>query len=561
MSTYPEAPTFLHRWAHTHPIRLVLLSGGLLILAFPPFPFPFLGFVGFIPLLILIDQLPRKANKKGKVRHYSRIFRYTYLTFLIWNVGCCYWLMLTALSVKGLGAVLEALMAGFLANVLNPLLMCIPIYLYARIHRRFSLPMQMLVFGSCWLAFEWLHFNWDLSWSWITLGHSLSMYPAFIQYMEFTGIWGPSAFILLLNGLFYVAIQRGIIDRKSVRKPLGIATGVVLLPFLLNIWLLNPNRKIFEPAGSLRVRIIQPNVDPYDKFDEGGSLGQVQNFARIIEQPGIDTIDLVVLPETAIPEGIWTHQIERQALIQPLKELVDRYDFSLLTGFHEITLFETLQPPSVSAREVRGGFAEVYNATLLLRKDTVPQTFQKGKLVPFVERTPFMEQLEILKAVSIDLGGQFGNFGKPASIRNLHLHTGDRVASLVCYESEYGAYVRKFVNKGAEVMTIITNDGWWKQSSGHIQHAHFASLRAIESRREILRSANTGISLFSDNKGSLHQETDYWTETFIDRKINLYQNLTFYVKYGYSLGAVALLIVGVVLGWVLVQQLQEREVS
>ncbi|MEL6652427.1 MAG: apolipoprotein N-acyltransferase, partial [Bacteroidota bacterium] len=242
-----------------------------------------------------------------------------------------------------------------------------------------------------------------------------------------------------------------------------------------------------------------------------------------------------------------------ERLIQPLWRQVYLHNLSLMSGFIEFRLYDkTTEPIPVHTYQFVNNrlpsrclnypaeFDTVYldqnNASFLLRTDTIPQTFQKAKLVPMVERMPFLDVLTFLKDLAPSLGGSVGGYGYPDSVRNLVLHTQDKVAPMICYESEYGDYVRQFVKKGARLMTIVTNDGWWGESSGHIQHAHFSTLRAIETRRDIARSANTGTSLFTDNRGYIHQDTEFWVPTQIDRKLSLYDGQTFYVQHGDYLG-------------------------
>lgn len=561
---------------------MVMLSGLMLVLAFPPFPFAFLGYFAFVPLLLVIDHTPNKTfedhfwsffkillispwrliarpfqliwrlipgtpkqealppiiYQRKIISHNAQVFRYAYTAFIIWNLGCGYWLMLTALGADDLAETLTNGIAGLLANVLNPFLMAIPVYFYTKIRWQASPLIGGISFIFFWITFEWLHFNWDLSWSWLTLGHSMSYYPAAIQYMEITGIFGVSFHMLLVNVLIYALLHARKEGQQLLSRYLaGSVVAVVALPFVLNIWLLNPARDVFHSTGSIRVRVIQPNIDPYDKFQQATQDQQIARFDSLIRQAGIDTIDLVILPETAIPKGIWTDQIRTDPLIQPLWEVVQSEDLSLLTGMTEFRFFDSLTPKvPASARPYRNGYADGYNASAMLINDQDPQTFQKGKLVPMIERMPFLETFTFLKQYNIDLGGNFGNYGIPDSIRTLQTKQGTIVAPLICYESEYGEYVTEFVRKGAQMLIIITNDGWWQRSSGHIQHAHFSTFRAIETRRAVARSANTGISLFADNRGYIKQPTRYWTATFIDARVPLYDALTFYVQNGDYLG-------------------------
>jgi apolipoprotein N-acyltransferase len=185
------------------------------------------------------------------------------------------------------------------------------------------------------------------------------------------------------------------------------------------------------------------------------------------------------------------------------------------------------------------GYSDYCNSAVILGSSKM-RTYQKSLLVPMVERVPFLDYLTFLKDKNIDIGGGFGSFGKADSIFNLYTRQDVPIGVMICYESTFPDYVRQYTLKGAQALSIITNDGWWQQSSGYIQHAGLAVLRAIENRREIMRSANTGTSLFVDVYGMRHQDTEWWKEAVIDRKINLYTEKTFYVLHGEYLAIIFL---------------------
>lgn len=579
--------------ARNRPYPMVIASGILLAAAFPPVPLPFLACIAFVPLMLVIFQTPEKVfedrfwgnvraafvilwrfitlqfiwryrQKPWKVQrkiisHYAQVFRYAYTTFVIWNFGVSYWLMMTAFGAESAAEVLTYLSSGLVANLVNPFLMTIPVYCYARLrftpYHRFA----PSAFIFLWITFEWLHFNWDLSWSWLTLGHAFSLWPLAIQYMEFTGVLGVSFVVLLVNVLVYQAVMA---PSRGQKWSFGVAAGVVfLLPFLLNIWILHPERKVFSPSGTVNVRVIQPNIDPYQKFQRSTRVQQIAIFDTLIRKPGIDTIDLVVMPETCLPDYYFPEELRRKPLLEPLWKTVYEHEFALLTGFMELRYFDALdEVPASAYRRIDNGYFDVCNSSTLMQKEPgTPQTFQKAKLVPMVERMPFLDKLSFLNKWNISLAGSLGGYGLPDSSRNFVTQNGIKIGSLVCYESEYGDYVREFVGKGAEVITIITNDGWWGNTSGHIQHAHFATLRAIETRRDIARSANTGISLFADNHGRIYQKTRWWTADVIDRKLNRYEATTFYVRHGDYLGRISLGISLICIAGFVVFGIRERQ--
>ena len=123
------------------------------------------------------------------------------------------------------------------------------------------------------------------------------------------------------------------------------------------------------------------------------------------------------------------------------------------------------------------------------------------------------------------------------------------IAPVVCYESVFGEYVTDYMNNGANIIFIITNDGWWRDTPGYKQHLAYARLRAIETRKQIARSANTGVSCVVDELGDLHAEQAWWKEGYIMANLDPNGKLTFYVKYGDVLSKLAWLLTFLLIGY------------
>lgn len=450
--------------------------------------------------------------------------------------------MFTAFSVGDDQEAILAFMAGLLASVANAFLQTLPLMLYAYLRKRNTNRFWALAgFIFFWLSFEYLHFNWDLSWSWITLGHAFTFYPTYIQFIEFTGVLGISFWVLLVNALLWL----GIIRERNVKAFTLAGCFSLIFPLLIAPIIMNPERKVFEKSGELKVRIIQPNIDPYEKFNHLSDEAQINSLVEQIKSAPLNGVKLVVLPETALPFYLEEGYVMHHSLMEPLLELCAKEDCSILTGAVAMRHFQDCGNAPASARtfEDQSGNKycfETYNAATALYKGSPGLIYKKAKLVPFTERTPFLEQLSFLKGWEIDLGGGMGSFGYPDSIFSLPLHNRVLAAPVICYESQFGDYVRQLFLKGAELGCIITNDGWFGNSSGYIQHAYLSTLRAIENRREFARCANTGMSLFVDSKGNIEQKIGWWKKGILDRTMNLYQERTFYMTYGDYIGRISL---------------------
>jgi apolipoprotein N-acyltransferase len=175
---------------------------------------------------------------------------------------------------------------------------------------------------------------------------------------------------------------------------------------------------------------------------------------------------------------------------------------------------------------------------LHFEKDKPIQLFHKSKLVPGVEKMPYPQLFGFLQDLAIDMGGTSGSLGVQDEPSVFSSSIG-KVAPVICYESVYGEYVAEYILKGAQWIAIITNDGWWGNTPGYRQHVQYARLRAVEVRRSIARSANTGVSCFINQCGDISQATPYWQDAVINQSINKNNEITFYAKHGDYIGWLA----------------------
>lgn len=572
--------------ARNKPYWLVALTGLLLAASFPPSPLNGLIYIAFVPLFVLfeLDMVPerqpedvvflpfkrlilvlwrigtlqwiwRRSTRLLKVFRYQRriisghaqLFRYSYSVFLIWNALCCYWLVLTALGAGSVPEALVNVVAGVLAITLNPLLMSIPFQLHSRL--RHFLPAELAVLCLCvfWIAFEYLHFNWELSWPWLTLGHALSFHPEMIQYAEYTGVLGISAQILICNFLLYVGLRQ--LRRKIVWSVISLVGAIVLfsLPYLFGPVLTDPARQAFQSADSIHVRVIQPDVDPFANRNSLSADSMVHQYVHQILANPIDSGTFVMLPEKAVEQALDPVDILKGRLLAPLWEIVDSFGIEILTGLEDVEHYpDSLEAP-ISARE---GYLMVgtkrkliyddhYNSALIMNSDHNTLVYRKGHLVPMVERVPFLKGLRALKFLHIDPAKGMLSYARPDSLSLLYTLSGIPTNVMICYESTFGDHTRRKTLMGARWIAMITNDAWWRNSSGYIQHAGLCVLRAIENRRAIARCANNGRSMFVDATGHVSQVTTYSEVATLNATLPLYDYTTYYVRHGDYIGKVA----------------------
>jgi apolipoprotein N-acyltransferase len=260
--------------------------------------------------------------------------------------------------------------------------------------------------------------------------------------------------------------------------------------------------------------------------------------------------DFAVFPESAIQEYIFEDRIERSPSIARIRAFNRSYArMNVITGISSRKIFMPGEPLSPSARQFKdtAQYYDSYNTALYIAHDSTLQKYHKSKLTPGVELMPYLDVLPFLKKFAIDLGGTTGSLGVNPDQTPFIVRKNLKVAPCICYESVYGEFMNRFIQNGANIIFVITNDGWWGNTAGHRQHFLFSVLRAIETRRSVARSANTGTSAFINQRGDVSQATAYWEPAVIRQDINTNDRLTFYVCYGDYIARISLLLAGLML--------------
>ena len=494
-------------------ICAALLSALILWAAWPAHGFAPLLFFALLPLLMVEDVIAAE-KKSGKKKS---LFGYAYITFLGFNLFTTWWIW----YASGFGMIM--------AVFCNALMMAFIFQLFHHTRNRFG---NLIGYSSLiiyWLAFEYIHSNWDLSWPWLNLGNGFAAYANLVQWYEFTGTAGGTIWVLLVNILLFKCIK------TEGRKRNRCGTAILLLmmiPMLFSYYL---RLKYVEKLHPVEVVIVQPNIDPYnEKFGGMSSDEQLNKILRIAAPLVTSKTRMVVCPETALPEGIWEQQLNHHAQIETIRRFMLPFPgMRFLTGASTYKHYSSDEKLSATARKFPNTeeYFDAYNTALQITNNDSVQIHHKSKLVPGVEKMPYPALFGFLNKYSIDLGGTTGSLGTQD---HPSVFTGDSIiaAPVVCYESIYGDYVGEYVRKGANLICIMTNDGWWENTPGYRQHCQYARLRAIEHRRNIIRSANTGISCFINQQGEIQQATQWWVPAAIRQTVNINNELTFYTKHG-----------------------------
>ena len=495
-----------------------------------PFLIPHTGLLalfGIVPLLCM----ERIADLTGK----KRIWIYHYSAFVLWNAITTFWVCNATVG------------GGIFAVLANSLQMSLVFGLFRLSKRKFSGTLPYIFLAVTWIAWERFYFDAEISWPWLVLGNSFARTTWAVQWYEITGTLGGSLWIWACNlSLFgmLVSASDGRIWGWNNKAKIASLIGIVALfaaPVITSGIIGSRYQDCMEAENQLEVLIVQPNIDPYNKFEamtqtqqNGILLSMAEKALKSRRNDSTAAPLLVVAPET-FTSDIICGEYERSRTWKGFTDFLEDYpNVNMLFGASSYDYFESAERPSHTARQLNDGrWVESHNSALMTDGTSRTEIFHKSKLVVAVEHTPYPA---IFCRIDDMLGGVMGRCVGQDEISLLHVRSLDGteipIGSAVCYESVYGEYYTDYVRKGARAMAIITNDAWWGNTPGYRQHLSYASLRAIETRRAIARCANTGISAIILPSGKITQPTPWWEPAVIEDHIPLRDDITFFVSHG-----------------------------
>lgn len=486
-----------------------------------PFLVPHMGMLalfGFIPLLVMETVAEIYRVKHFWIWHYS--------AFVLWNALTTFWVCNATIG------------GGIFAVMANALQMSL-IFGVFRLSKKYLDNILSYVFlAVMWIAWERFYFNAQISWPWLTLGNVFARSTALVQWYEYTGSLGGSLWVWVCNlwGFYILMFFLGdhYKDMQLIRK-ISMFSGyaaILAIPVVISLCIY---ANYEEPdSEGLDVVIAQPDFDPYEKFESVSREEQNRILLDLFDQ-GLAEMEntqghpLLIAPET-FTNDIIVGSYGQSPTWNEFQSFLDNHrQASILVGASTYEYFDSITAPSPNARHLRDNvWLETHNSALMIDPSRETEIYHKSKLVVGVEMTPFPK---FFSKIDDLLGGVMGRCTGQDEISLLH--AGDvPVGSVICYESVYGRYCTGYVRKGARALVIITNDSWWGNTPGYRQHLAYASLRAIETRRDIARCANSGISAIINQRGDVVKKTDWWTREVMTGRINLNDKETFFVRHG-----------------------------
>lgn len=533
-------------------LLLALISGVLLAICWPTYGIPFFIFFAWVPLLMAEHNITKFSNIKKKK---LAVFCFSYLTFLIWNFVTTGWLYNSQLPDGS-----KSLLAVLFPVLTNSLFMALVFVFYHIYKKSQGTYFGLVFFVAIWMAFEKLHLIWEFTWPWLNLGNVFAEYHQFVQWYDTLGATGGSFWILICNVLVFYTIriwQAGR-QRKSLVKNVLMTAGFIILPMIIS--LVKYYNYSVKPIGTINVTMLQPALDPYNEKYRKDSLTIESDLLKLASENSFlqsdkkSKIDLYLAPETSLPGigGFSERGFNNSFLINNIKAFLANHPKSVYMGgisSYYVYKDDEEKTSTASYLDRQGIWLDEYNSAIQIVPNQNPEVYHKAMLVPGVEIFPYIKILKpILGDAMLDLGGTTRSLGI-SNERKVFANPSNKsvIAPIICYESIYGEFVTGYVKKGANLLTIVTNDSWWGYSQGHKQLLVYAKLRAIETRREIARAANSGTSAHINSRGDIVDELPYGAKGALTAQVNLINKETFYTKSGDFLSRICLFVIGALL--------------
>lgn len=476
-----------------------------------------------MPLLLLSDRLGTNARS---------LFAYASLVALalfIWNAYATQWIYETLFT------------SGVVVNIINVTLFTLPWFLYHALQNRWNKLHRYVLLVSAWMSIELMHYYWGLAFPYLTLGNVLASVPPLAQWYEYTGVFGGSLWVWGANILLYEALKELLVQRRSglLTQRTGYALLWILLPMGVSLLIFSSYENRGKP-----VEVVAVHTD-LDCRNERKTYTTAQKLKVHwdLTQPYLNNNTRYILwPENALIFD-WLEELPTHPQIQTLQNKLKSYpNTQLITG---AVMHEQYQPDDTSFIPANTQYLDVaqrkvwyntYNGALQLSSTTDMQLRTKIHLAPLEETTVYPLLINFLRKFIPSLGGF--HFSAWSANQNV-FHSQTDVTPLICYESFFGHTVKDYVHQGADLLFIILNEGWMDDDQQAQQFMQYASLRAIENRRSIVRSSNKGITCFIDQKGVIEQSVVDNTAATLVGEVSANHRKTFYTNTGDCLAWIA----------------------
>jgi len=463
---------------------MIVLSAILMGISQHPIGYGFLSFFALIPII----------PKLLKLKSYSKAIQYGFVWGFVYNITTLYWISSNIGTSSGI---------AFFTMILSVIILLsgsVIIFLFWCILNRRGINIWILSF--IWPAVELLRSYGTLGFPWVSLSNSLIEYNTVIQNIEYIGMYGVTSWIVIINILIY----RFLVNRNYHKITLlGVA---ILLPLATGTLIKNSYKINLDKE--VRIISVQPNVHLSEKWSRGSQNIIINNLIAQTKEGLDENIDMIVWPETSVPSYLMQND---QKNYNKIKLLLSDSPAKLIAG---IPYFDYLN-----------NRINHYNSAGYFDKSGLIGLYNKIHLVPGAEYVPLSRYINSLEIFNFGMG----NFshGDSFTLFNLKEY---KFSAMICLESIFPQLSREFVREGANFLVYLVNDGWYERAPEPQQHASRAVYRAIETRRPVVRCANTGISMIIDQLGNINHQMKLNKKGNIIFTIHPSDEITFYVKYG-----------------------------
>ncbi|MFZ1290170.1 MAG: apolipoprotein N-acyltransferase [Melioribacteraceae bacterium] len=496
-------------------IILGLFCGILLGLSFPPIPLTYLIFTGLVPYFIVIE----KRNSLAEIN------RFTYFTAFIFNIITLYWV---GSWTKDADTFL--MIAGSVLMFFNPIVFLIPSTLYYFAKKYFNKNIALFLLPWFWLFYEYIYSITDFKFPWISLSNALPYITSYIQIADIIGSYGLTVLIIYTNIFAYKLYLDFRNQQKCNCKFAVLFLLFLLIPILYGLVKINNYE---ESNTKIKIGLIQPNLNPNKKWEVGNLNEQIDLYLNLSSEAISQNAELIIWPETALPVYLMTEQYKNES--ERIQNFVEMTNVPILSGMPHANFFTDSSMAPEDAKPIKNSkyFYTSYNSILFFTPNEKVEQYGKIKLVPFGEKVPLVEEFPILgKWIKWNVGISSWNTGRDTLVFHSKIKSDSvKIGGVVCIESIYPDFISSFVKKGAQFISVVTNDSWYGNSSGPYQHKEISVLRAVENRRTVVRAANGGISCIINPLGETISKTEMFTKKVLVGDVELNTEKTFFTNY------------------------------
>jgi apolipoprotein N-acyltransferase len=469
-------------------------------------PLGFLAYAAFVPLILVLEEY---VDDK-------RFNRLLYLFFFCFHGAANWWVMSWQTETDP-----YLMIAGAGLWLGHPFFLMPAFWMYRAVRKRQSVALSLGFLAVAWTACEWLHSLTDLSYPWLALGYTQIDASSIVQIADIGGVWLVSLVVISINAACAYMIlmkhrRRAVLLRIVAVLSIGMVYGTYRELALQD-----------SAAPVMRVGLVQPSINPWVKWK--GGIDDMIRVHRYLQDSlnAVAPCDVSVWSETAVPLGLRSD--EYFFLRRGLQQWVDGTGTSLLTGYADYAEAPDPTHPGYTS-------LNIYNAAGIMNPGSTDMpTHHKSRLTPFGEYMPFSDDVPAIRNW-LRWGVGISGWNKGAGATVIPVVRGKdtlaRVGPVICIESIYPGFVADYVRRGADVLAVITNDAWYDGTFGPRQHYCISRMRAIETRRDIMRCGNTGVSGFISRTGRSTAEAPPRAYTAVAGTVRLHNEQSVYVSYG-----------------------------